>query len=72
MWQHAAEPSVRLPISMLSMNCSFCLRSSRLASIISSPAWAVKVMAWRSILMTFFIAVMSTMVPVDEAHGVSE
>ena len=72
MWQHAAEPSVMLPISMFSMNCRLSLRSAAAASTSCTPAWAVMVIASASILRTLLSPSMSTMVPVDEAQGVSE
>ncbi len=72
MWQHAADPSVMLPISMFRMNCSFSFRSASAASIISSPACAVNVIFSASILTILSSAFMSTMVPGDETQGVSE
>ena len=71
-WQHAAEPSVRLPISMFSMNCSFFLRRTAAASTSCTPACAVRVFLAVSIFRILLKPSMLTMVPLDEAHGVSE
>ena len=72
LWQHAREPMVALPISMLRKNCRLCVRSSAAASTSWIPASTVTVMAEGSTSSTRRIPAMSTTVPVEDGHGVSE
>ena len=57
---------------VLSMNCRFSLRSAAATFTSCAPACAVTVMASASILRTLLKPSMSTIVPVDDAQGVSE
>lgn len=72
MWQHAAEPSVRLPISTLVMSWSPCFLSSCEASTIWRPAPAVSVAPAGSdvSIESRFMRDMSMTVPWEAAQGV--